>query len=131
MSNKIQTARCRLFVLSLAKHAKRRVVLRCIIAMSPCCLAYKSILRFKQSDNVTSRQHAARQPAVWRTLLATGRQDDSPTMRRLALCPVVASANTHKSVPNQPPYNGLDIFYSKCKYSQRRSTASILYIWEE
>jgi hypothetical protein len=70
-----------------------------VVAMSPCRVAYKPILRFEPSDKVTSRQYAARQRAVWRKSLATGRQDESPTMRRLALCPVVASANTtHKSV---------------------------------
>jgi hypothetical protein len=59
--------------------------------MSPCRLAYTPILRFEPSDNVTSQQHSARQRAVLRTLLATGRQDESPTTRRLALCPVIAS----------------------------------------
>jgi hypothetical protein len=73
--------------------------------MSPCRLANQPILRFEPIDNVTSRQHAARQRAVWRTSLATGREDESPTTRRFALCTVVASAiTTHKSVPNQPPY---------------------------
>jgi hypothetical protein len=71
------------------------------VAVSRCHLAYKPILRFEPSDNMTSRQHAARQRAVWRTSLSTGRQDKSPTTRRFALYPVVASANrTHKSVPN-------------------------------
>jgi hypothetical protein len=53
---------------------------------------------------MTSRQHATRQTVGWRTSLNTGQQYESPTTRRLALCFVVASANTtHKSVPNQPP----------------------------
>jgi hypothetical protein len=54
--------------------------------MSPCCLAYRPILRFEPSDNVTSRQHSARHRAVWRVLLETGRQGDSTTTHRLALC---------------------------------------------
>jgi hypothetical protein len=96
---------CRLAVLSLAKHAKRRVVVRRVVAMLPCRLAYKPILRFEPSDNVSSQQHIARQRAVWRASLATGRQDESLTTRRLALCRVVASANTtHKNIPNQPSY---------------------------
>jgi hypothetical protein len=46
----------------------------------------------------------------WRTSLATVRQDKSPTTRRFAYCPVVASANTtHKSVTSQPPY--IDVFH--------------------
>jgi hypothetical protein len=59
-----QTAHCRTVVLSPAKHAKRRVVIRRFVAMSPCRLTYKPILRFEPTDNVTSRQHAARQRAV-------------------------------------------------------------------
>jgi hypothetical protein len=57
---------CRVVVLSLAKHAKWRVVVRRVIAISPFRLAYKPILRFEQIDNVTSRQHSPRQRAVWR-----------------------------------------------------------------
>jgi hypothetical protein len=49
-------------------------------------LAYKPILRFEPSGIVTF--------GVWRKSLARGWQDESPTTRRLALCPVVASANT-------------------------------------
>jgi hypothetical protein len=95
---------CRLVVLSLAKFAKRHVVVRRVVAMSPCRLAYKPILRFEPSDNVTSWQHPSRQHAVWRTSLATGRQDTSPTTHRFALCHVLSSANTtHKGVPNKPP----------------------------
>jgi hypothetical protein len=66
---------------------QRRVVVRRVVSMSPCRLAYMPILQFEPSDNVTSRQHA-----VWHAALET-RQDDT------------ASANaTHKSVPNQVSY---------------------------
>jgi hypothetical protein len=37
---------------------KRRVVVRRVVAMSPCRLAYKPILRIEPSVNVTSRQPA-------------------------------------------------------------------------
>jgi hypothetical protein len=50
-----------LAVLSLAKHAKRHIVVRRVVPMSTCRLAYKPILRFESRNNVTSRQHAARQ----------------------------------------------------------------------
>jgi hypothetical protein len=95
--------RLRLFVLSLTMHAKRRVFLRRVIAMSPCRLTYiyifkEPILRFELSDNVTSRQHAARQLAVWRASLATGRQDDSEITRGLALCRTVGSDNMSTKV---------------------------------
>jgi hypothetical protein len=82
---------CRLVIMSLAKHAKRHVVTWRVVAMSPCRAANKSILWFEPSDNVTSQQHIPRQRAVWRASLATGRQDESPTTRRLALCRDVAS----------------------------------------
>jgi hypothetical protein len=90
---KHQTFHCRFVFLSLAKHTQRNVVVQGVVAMSPYCLAYKPILRFEPSDNVTLRQHAAQQHAVWRSSLATGRQDESPTSRRFTLCRVVASAN--------------------------------------
>jgi hypothetical protein len=62
-----------------------------------------SVIRILLYYNMKSRQHAARERAVWRASLATGRQDESPTTRRLALCRAVAIANTtHKSVPNHP-----------------------------
>jgi hypothetical protein len=74
-------------------------------AMSPFALTYMPILQFEPSYNVTSQPHAARQRAVLRAALETGRQADSATMCRLALCRAVVSANaTHKHVPNQPPY---------------------------
>jgi hypothetical protein len=44
------SSRCLFVVLSLA--AKRRVVMRRVVAMSPCRLANKPILRFEPSDNV-------------------------------------------------------------------------------
>jgi hypothetical protein len=50
--------------------------------------ANKPILSFEPSENVSSRQHAARQRTVWRISLAAGRQT-----RCLALCRVVASDN--------------------------------------
>jgi hypothetical protein len=74
----------------LAQHEKRRVVVRRAVAMSLCRLAYKPILQFEQSGNVTSHQHAARQRVVWLATLETGRQDNSATTRRLTLCHVVA-----------------------------------------
>jgi hypothetical protein len=86
-------------------HAKRHVVVQRVIDMSPCHRAYKPVLRFEPSDNVTSRPHAARQRAVWRASLAS----DGMTRRksitdRLALCRDIASDNrAHKSVPNQLP----------------------------
>jgi hypothetical protein len=53
-----QNARCRTVILSLAKHVNLYVVVRRIVAW----LIYIQIanLRFELSDNVTSRQHAAR-----------------------------------------------------------------------
>jgi hypothetical protein len=63
----------RVVALSLAQHAKWCVFVRRIVAISPCHLAYKPILRFELSDNVTSRQYAAGQRAVWRTSLAIDR----------------------------------------------------------
>jgi hypothetical protein len=90
-------------------------VRRDVTVCSPCRLAYKPILQFDPSENVTSRQHAAHQRAVWRLSLATGQQDDSAKMRRLALCRVVASAKaTHKGVPNQPPYRTKIFNVSNC-----------------
>jgi hypothetical protein len=94
----LQNFRCSLSISSEAR--QKCVLVRSVVAMSPCRLAYKTVLRFEPSGNVTSRQHAARQRAIWRTSLATGRQDESLTTHRLARCPVFASAN--KSVPIQP-----------------------------
>jgi hypothetical protein len=71
--------------MSLAKHAKRCVVVKRVVAMYPCRLADKPIFRFEPSDNVAMRQHAARQRAVWCASFATGRQDESPLTRRLVL----------------------------------------------
>jgi hypothetical protein len=50
-----------------------------------CC---HIVARFKSKDwlisQETGRRRAARQRAVWRALLETGRQDDSATTRHLA-----------------------------------------------
>lgn len=58
-------------------YAKRGVVVRRVVAMSHCRSVQIEGLAYKPSDRVTSRQRAARQRAVWRALLETGRQDDS------------------------------------------------------
>jgi hypothetical protein len=79
--------------MSVVRHAKLCVVVRRDVALS---LAYKPILQFESSDNVTSRQHAAQQRAVWRAALETGRQDDSATTHRLVLCRIVASDKTKR-----------------------------------
>jgi hypothetical protein len=71
-------------VQSLTMYAKRRVVMRHVVAMSHCRSAQIEGLTYKPSDRMTSGQHAARQRTVWRTSLETGRQDDSSTTRRLA-----------------------------------------------
>jgi hypothetical protein len=74
-------SRCRL----VSTEARQRPdVVRRVVAMWPCCLAYKPILQLEPSDNVTSRP-AARKFAVWRTSLATGRQDESATTRLFVL----------------------------------------------
>jgi hypothetical protein len=69
---------------------------------------------------VTSRQHAARQRAVWRAALEKGQQDDS-ARQSTVWCFVVLSLATRRkgnhdigfvvaigkatrNVPNQPPY---------------------------
>jgi hypothetical protein len=87
-TTKRQTARCGLVVLSLARHAKLCVVVRRDVALS---MAYKPILQFEHSDNVTSRQQASQQRAVSGAALETGQQDDSATTYRLVLCRIVAS----------------------------------------
>jgi hypothetical protein len=61
---KCQTALYRAVVLSLKRHAKRRIVVRCLVVMSLSHLAYKPILQFEPSANVTSQHHAARQRAI-------------------------------------------------------------------
>jgi hypothetical protein len=102
-----QNARCWTFVLSSCRwRSTSNGALSCG-ALSRCrpvawrlYIYKKPILRFKPSNNVTSRQQAARQHAVWRASLATGRQNESPTTSRFG-----ASDNTtHKGVPYQPPY---------------------------
>jgi hypothetical protein len=86
-TTKRQTARCRFIVLSSqARHPKRRIVVRPVVAMSPCRLTYKPILQFEPSDNVTSRQHAARQRAVWRAALETEGQGDNASFCALSCC---------------------------------------------
>jgi hypothetical protein len=100
-----------LVVLSVTMHAKRPVVVRRVVAMSHFRSAQIEGLAYKPSDRATSQQRA-----VWRTSLATGRQDDSAKMRCLAR---FASDKTTRrkgdnkryrlycryraSVPNQPP----------------------------
>jgi hypothetical protein len=86
-----QTARCRTFVLSLTMYAKRQVIVRRVVAMSHFRLVHIEGFAYKPMDRATSRQRAARQRTVWRASLETGRQDDSATTRRFALCRVVAS----------------------------------------
>jgi hypothetical protein len=55
----------RLVVLSLTMHAKWCIVVRRIVAMSHCRSVQTEGLAYKPSDRVTSKQHAARQRAVW------------------------------------------------------------------
>jgi hypothetical protein len=74
-------------VLSFTMYAKWRV-------------ANPSILTERQCDN-TPQDNA---PFGVHRLQVTGRQDESPKMRRLEVCPVVTSAiTTQKSVPDQSP----------------------------
>jgi hypothetical protein len=62
---------------------------RRVVAMSPCRLAYNSILQFELSDNVTSRQHVARQRVVLRAALdkTTARQRSVLRFVVLSLAP--------------------------------------------
>jgi hypothetical protein len=50
--------------------------------MSHCQSVQIEGLTYKPSDMATSWQRAARQRAVWRASLETGRQDDSTTTQR-------------------------------------------------
>jgi hypothetical protein len=63
------------------------------VAMSHC----RSVQIEGLASKRQGRQRAARQRAVLRASLETGRQDDSATTRRLALCHVVASDKTKKA----------------------------------
>jgi hypothetical protein len=106
--------------MSLARHAKRRVVVRRVVAMSHCRSVQIEGLAYKPSDRATSRQHAARKRAVWRAALetrreravlrfvvlsyATGLQDECPTTRHWALAPTrrtKAYQISHHSIKRQ------------------------------
>jgi hypothetical protein len=104
----------RLVVLSLTMYAKRRVVVRCIVAMSHCLSVQFEGLANKSSDRATSRQRAARQRAVWRSSLEKGQQNDKCAVWRFVLLSlatrrkvsndigwVVAIDNTTCNLPNQ------------------------------
>jgi hypothetical protein len=73
-------------VLSLTMYAKRRVVVRRVVAMSHCRSVKLEGLANKPSDRATSRQRAARQRAVWRALLEARRQCDKATFCALSSC---------------------------------------------
>jgi hypothetical protein len=83
-TTKRQLARCRTVVLSLTNHAKRRIVVRRVVAMLHCRSAQiKGLSLCIYISQVTGRKRA-----VWRASLTTGRQDDIATTSRL-----VRSAN--------------------------------------
>jgi hypothetical protein len=76
-------------------YAKRRVVVRRVVAMFNWRSVHIEGLSYKSSDRAKS---AARQRVVWRASLETERQNDNAITRRLALCRVVASDNaTHQT----------------------------------
>jgi hypothetical protein len=112
-----QSAKQRIVGLSSCRSvAKRRVVVRHVVAMSYCRSVQIEGLAYKPSDRATSRQGAAqqrailecfaryrttvRQRAVWRIVvfsLATRRKKDNN------IGCVVAIDNATRTVPNQPP----------------------------
>jgi hypothetical protein len=85
-----QTARCRTVALLLAKHVKRRIVVRRVVAMSLSfgLHIYREIVKtsISASDNVTSQPHVARQRAVWCASLTTRRQCDNAPFGALSCC---------------------------------------------
>jgi hypothetical protein len=89
-------------------YAKRRVCRDVTLSLgSNRRIGYLYI--FKPSDRATSRQRAARQQAVWRASLATGRHDGSAKRRqeegdRDINC-VVAIGNTTRKVYQISHYN--------------------------
>jgi hypothetical protein len=98
-------------------YARRRVVVRYVVAMSDCRSVQIEGLAYKPSDRVTSRQRAARQRIVWRASLEAGRQEDSATRfasdkKRFRLCCRYRQRNA-QSVPNQPPYQTVIIMCSR------------------
>jgi hypothetical protein len=52
-------------------HAKRRDVVRRVVAMSHCRSVQIEGLAYMPSDRATSRERATRQRAVWRASLST------------------------------------------------------------
>jgi hypothetical protein len=62
--------------LSLTMHAKLRIVVQLVVAMSHCRSAQIEGLPYKPSDRVTSRQQTTQQQAILRASLEAGQQCD-------------------------------------------------------
>jgi hypothetical protein len=91
-------------LLTIGLQAKRRVVVRRVVAMLLALYIYKSqhsIWPERQCDIVTTRCTSTRRLACIVSDKTTRRRSGNAL---LTLCPAIASDKTHKSVPNYPPY---------------------------